>query len=116
MAEFLLIFIVTFLVILGVTAAMVFGRAPVYRPDIEQVQSILTRMLEGSLPETEWDFFIEMPIRHDEALDAVRLACQKAYEQYAIRAKAGCARMKEEGMIRLRHLLNRLEADGSKMF
>lgn len=116
MIEFVVIFIVTFIVIIGVTAAMVFGRPPVYRPDIAHVQSVLTRMLEGGLSESEWDFFIEMPIRHDERLDRIRLSCQQTNEQYSLRAKSGNARMKEGGLIRLRFLLNQLESDGSKTF
>jgi hypothetical protein len=116
MAEFLVVFIVTLLIVTGVAAALVFGRAPVYRPDTEHIQSLLTRMLEGSLPETEWDFFIGMPIRHDESLEVIRTQCSETYEQYSIRARSGNARMKEEGLIRLRHILVRLESNGSKTF
>ncbi|MEJ2042420.1 MAG: hypothetical protein P8X74_07355 [Reinekea sp.] len=116
MAEFLLIFIVTLIFILFVTAALIFGRAPVYRPDSDHIQSILTRMLEGVLPEAEWDFFIEMPIRHDAKLDYLRTVCLETYEQHAIRTRDGCVRMREEGLIRIRYLLNRLEAEGSKTF
>ena len=116
MADFLVIFVVTLLVVGGVATALVFGRAPVYRPEVDQIQTILTRMLEGTLPETEWDFFVGMPIRHDEALEAIRLACAETYEQHVLRARAGNARMKESGLIRLRHILARLEAAGSKTF
>lgn len=116
MAEFLVVFVVTFLVIGGVALAMILGRTPVYRPDAAQVQSVMTRMLEGTVNESEWEFFINMPIHHDEQLDELRLKCQQTHEQYGLWARHGKARLKEEGQIRLRFLLDRLEHDGARLF
>lgn len=116
MGEFFVVFVVTLLVIGGVAAAMIFGRTPVYRPDVEHVQTTLTRLLEQQLPDTEWEFFISMPIHHDPDLENMRLKCLDANEQHALRPRNGNARLKEEGLIRVRFLLNQLEDDGSKTF
>lgn len=116
MAEFLVVFVVTFAVIAGVTAALVFGKTPVYRPTVDDVQSLLTRLLEQQLPEGEWSFFVQMPIVSDEALEKVRKACQEIDEAYALRPKAGMARLKEEGLIKIRYWLNKLEQSGSRSF
>ncbi len=116
MADFLVVFVVTFLVIIGVTAALVFGRTPVYRPDLDSVQGTLTSMLDGQLPQAEWDFFLNMPIQHDADLEHIRLKCFEANEMHGLQAKQGLARLKEPGLIRVRFLLNQLEQSGSKSF
>ncbi|MFQ3228817.1 hypothetical protein [Reinekea sp.] len=116
MADFLLVFVVTFAVIGGVALAMAFGKTPVYQPDIEDLQSILTRLLEGQLPPHEWQFFIDMPIRHNEDLDAIRLQCQKINELYALRIRNETLRFREEGEIKLRFILSKLEQAGSRSF
>lgn len=116
MADFLVVFVVTFLVVGGVALAMMLGRTPVYRPDEAHVQSVLSRMLEGELDENEWEFFINMPIHHDPDLDDIREKCRLANEEFGLWARHGRARLKEGGQIRLRHLLNGLEQGGAKLF
>ena len=116
MADFLVVFVVTFLVIGGVTIALIFGRTPVYRPDIDTVQGTLTNLLDGQLLDTEWDFFLTMPIQHDPELEKIRLSCFEVREMHGLRAKNGLARLKEPGLIRVRFLLAQLEQAGSKSF
>jgi hypothetical protein len=116
MAEFMIVFLVTFLIIGGVALAMAFGRAPVYQPDEAHIQSLFTRLLEGELDDSEWDFFLNMPIRLDPELDKLRQKCVEVQEQHALRAKDGKARLKEEGLIRLRFMLNQLEQGGHRTF
>ena len=116
MADFFIVFIVTFVVLGGVALAMVFGRTPVYRPDIDKLQGTLTSLLEGQLTDTEWDFFLNMPIQHDVELENIRLKCFEAQEMHGLRPKNGFARLKEPGLIRVRFLLNQLEQGGSKSF
>lgn len=116
MAEFLLVFGVTFLVIIGVTAGLVFGKAPVYRPEAADIEQQFARLLEGQLSEQEWHFFLDMPIQHSSELEQLRQQCKSINDEHALRSRADKARLKEEGMIRIRHLLNRLESGGSKSF
>lgn len=116
MAEFLLVFIVTFVVILGVTAMLMLGQSPVYRPDIDKVQAMLTRLLEGQLPDHEWQFFLDMPIRHDPNLEDIRLKCLQIVEENALRPRNNVVRLREPGLIRIRHLLNQIEQKGTRSF
>ena len=116
MAEFLVVFVVTFLVVLGVALAMVFGKAPVYRPTEESIQNLMTRLLEGEAGEQEWQFFLDMPIRHDPDLEALRQECIRMYERYGLRPRHNKARLNEAGQIRLRHKISQLEQGGSRTF
>lgn len=116
MAEFLLIFGVTLVVLLGLALALVFGKTPVYRPTPDSVQELMTKLLEGEASEQEWQFFLDMPIRHDPALEELRLECVRMQEQFGLRPRNGRARLNEAGHIRLRHKLNQLEQRGSRTF
>lgn len=116
MADFLIVFLVTFAILAFVAIAMLLGRKPVYQPSEADIQSTLTRMLEGQLPEVEWEFFIRMPIYTDEALEQLRLKCADLSESYSLRARLGKARLDERGIIKLRFIVNQLESGGSKSF
>jgi hypothetical protein len=116
MIEFLVVFTVTFLVIAGVTVALVFGRKPVYQPDEEHIQTQLTRLIEAQLPEHEWDFFVNMPIYTDEALEKIRLRCLEIEENDRLRSRQGIVRVNEQGLIKARFLLNSIEQSGKKSF
>jgi hypothetical protein len=116
MAEFLLVFSVSFIVILGVSLALMFGKAPVYRPTQDSIQGLLTRALEGDANESEWQFFLSMPIRHDPALEALRLECAQLQDEQGLRPRADKVRFREPGQIRLRHFLSRMEGGGSRSF
>jgi hypothetical protein len=116
LADFLIVFAVTFLVIAGVAIAMLVGRKPVYQPDQSHVESILSRLLDGQLADHEWQFFINMPIYNSETLENVRLKCFDVAENQSLRVRDNIVRIKEPGLIRLKHLLSQLESDGSKSF
>ncbi|MHA7881440.1 MAG: hypothetical protein ACX931_16740 [Saccharospirillum sp.] len=116
LAEFLVVFLVTLLVVGGVALAMLFGKSPVYQPTQESIEKLLTQVLEGTAGEQEWSFFLEMPIRHDADLEALRLKCAKLHEDCGLRARHEKARLNEAGHIRLRHILAELENSGSRTF
>jgi len=116
LSHFLFVFGVTFLVIAITTAALVFGKSAVYQPSVADIESILNRLLEGSLPAHEWDFFIDMPIRHNKELEIVRLKCAQANEQNWRSPKANMVRLKEPGLIVIRHIVLKFEDKGTKSF
>lgn len=116
MLELLVVFLVTALVLAGVALALVFGQAPVYRPTSESIQTLMTQLLEGEADEQQWQFFLDMPIRHDPELEALRLECAEMHEQFGRRPRNGKARLNEAGQIRLRHKLNQLEQSGARTF
>ncbi|MFG1497720.1 hypothetical protein ABMA57_13895 [Saccharospirillum sp. HFRX-1] len=115
-AELLLVFVVTAVVIGGVALALIFGSAPVYRPTTETIQSLMTSLLDGEADAQQWQFFLDMPIRHDPELENLRLECAQMQAQYGRRPRNGKARLDEAGQIRLRHKLNRLEQRGGRTF
>lgn len=78
--ELLPVFFITLLFSLGLVLALSFGKAPTYRPSREQVVELLQAVLEGRARQSHWDLFIGMPIRHDEALEAVRVECVTLHE------------------------------------
>jgi len=116
MVEFFVLFLLTLLVLAGIGVIFTFGKAPGYRPDIEQIQGLLTRLLEQQLPEQEWTFFLAMPIRHEATLDALRQRCEQLQEQYGLRARDGQVRLAEPGLIKLRFILQQLEQNGARSF
>lgn len=116
MLELLVVTLVTALVFGGVALALVFGSSPVYRPTSESVQALMTSLLEGDADEHKWQFFLDMPIRHDPDLEALRLECVEMQQQYGRRPRDGKARLTEAGEIRLRHKLHQLEQSGARTF
>ncbi len=116
MADFLIVFMVTFLVIAGVATAMIFGKSPVYQPSQQDIQELLTSLIDGQLTDTKWQFFLGMPIRHDEQLEQLRLKCVDAQATQSLRVRAGMVRLKEPGLIRVRHLIQQLGSGSSKEF
>lgn len=116
LAELLLVFVVTALVIGGVALALIFGNAPVYRPTLESIQTLLTSLLDGEADVQQWQFFLDMPIRHDPELEHLRQECAQMQAQYGRRSRNGKARLNEAGEIRLRHKLHQLEQRGARTF
>lgn len=116
MLELLVVFLITALVFGGVALALVFGSAPVYRPTAESIQALMTSLLEGDADEQQWQFFLDMPIRHDPELEALRLECAQMQQQFGRRPRQGKARLSDAGEIRLRHKLHQLEQRGARTF
>lgn len=73
--EFLLIFLVCLVVMLGLILALVFGRTPSYRPTQEDVLELLSQAKSREVDTVRWYLFLGVPITHDERLEALRLEC-----------------------------------------
>ncbi len=80
MAEFLLLFSITLIILCILAAAMYFGRPPVYQISREQVLEILQNLLAGELVELKWLVFIGHVIHSDPELNEIRLQCQQIEE------------------------------------
>ncbi|KAA0874599.1 hypothetical protein [Nitrincola tapanii] len=70
--EYLIIFLVTFLVLIGVVLALAFGKTPGYRPSRVEVLKILQALESGELAQEQWDMFLGYPISHDPDLEEIR--------------------------------------------
>jgi hypothetical protein len=71
--ELVLIFVITLLVTLSLVLALLFGKAPTYRPSRDRVVSLLESVLSGEAQPSQWDLFLGMPIQHDALLEQARV-------------------------------------------
>jgi hypothetical protein len=103
--EFLIVFVVSLLLLLLLTVALLFGRSPVYRPSREDAYQMLTTLCEGILDNGQWGLFIGLPIRHDPELEEIRLQCYElelqAEENKDVLFGSGAYRYNAVGMARL---------------
>lgn len=80
MAEFLIAFVVSLLLIGGLVLALVYGRAPTWRPDRRKVLTLMQQLQTGEARRDEWEMLIGMPILHDPELETIRRQCVAIHE------------------------------------
>lgn len=80
MAEFLIAFLVSLLLIGGTALALAYGRAPVWRPDRRKVLEMMRRVQAGEARRDEWEMFIGLPVLHDPELENIRHLCREIHE------------------------------------
>lgn len=73
--EFVAVFAVTLLIIVGLALALVFGRSPTYRPSRADILKLLQGVADDSARPEHWQLFLGMPILHDPALEEIRQLC-----------------------------------------
>ncbi|QEA40466.1 hypothetical protein FGL86_16220 [Pistricoccus aurantiacus] len=82
MAQFLLVFTVSLLVIGGMVAIMMVARTPRYRTEPNTLLDIFDKTLAGDVSETQWHAVVGYPIRHDDYLESVRRRAQGLMQEY----------------------------------
>lgn len=80
MAEFLIVFLVSLLLISGLVAALIWGRVPVWRPDRRNVLDLMQRVQTGTARRDEWEMFVGLPLLHDPELEEIRRRCVVIHE------------------------------------
>ncbi len=80
MAEFLVAFLVSLLLIGGLVVALIWGRAPTWRPDRRQVLVLMQQVQAGEARRDEWEMFVGLPVLHDPELEAIRRRCVDIHE------------------------------------
>ncbi len=80
MAEFLIAFVVSLLLIGGMAVALIYGRAPTWRPDRQKVLALMQQLQTGEARRDEWEMLIGMPILHDPELEEIRRLCVAIHE------------------------------------
>lgn len=73
--DFVIVFVVCILIFTLLTVALLFGRAPVYRPSKQDVLKLFTELEKGHLSADKWSLFIGIPIQHDPELEEIRQLC-----------------------------------------
>ncbi|WP_415890147.1 hypothetical protein ACMXYV_02150 [Neptuniibacter sp. SY11_33] len=73
--EFILVFVISFIVLVGVALAFALGKPPTYRPSRAEVMTILVDLMEKRLEVARWEMFLSLPILHDPELEEIRKDC-----------------------------------------
>lgn len=111
--DFIAVFIVCLVLLLLLTVALLFGRAPVYRPAREYVLALMQGVIAGDPLEDKWSLFIGLPMVHDPELEAIRQRCYEielaAEEGAEVRFGVGRYRYNRAGMDLLEEALRDLQ-------
>jgi hypothetical protein len=78
--------VVITLVLLVIFLGLIYFKPPIYRLTEKNLISLFELALSGKATEADWDIFIGMPIRYDDDLEKIRVACEKLTESKAVYA------------------------------
>lgn len=110
--EFLIVFVVSFIVLIGVSLAFVFGKPPTYRPARSEILQLLVDVSESNASMERWELFLSLPIAHDPPLDQIRQECLDILDDSNIgmlkHEGINGAILDKEGMLKLREISARL--------
>ncbi len=73
--EFLAVFLVTLIILVGLVVALVVGRSPTYRPSRKDILELLRAVQHDEANPDSWYLFLGMPILHDPDLERFRQRC-----------------------------------------
>ncbi len=74
------------LVLIVIFLGLIYFKPPVYRLTGKNLISLFELALSGEATESDWDVFIGMPIRYNDDLENIRLACEDLTETKAVYA------------------------------
>lgn len=110
--EFLLVFAITFIVLIGAALAFTLGRPPAYRPTRSQIMQLLVDVQEKKASVERWELFLSLPISHDPDLEKIRAMCVVVAfgdgADSAAQAGVNGALYDKEGMQRIRAIAVKL--------
>lgn len=81
------------------------SRNAYYRPQASDVQRLLEWVLLGQATENDWRVFCDIPIRHDEFLESIRLRCTEIEEAHFLGDDHRYL-FSAEGLVKIRELLD----------
>ncbi|NIB41897.1 hypothetical protein HBA55_19990 [Pseudomaricurvus alkylphenolicus] len=96
------------LLCLVVVGVLIWVRTPHYRLDEAQVARLLEWMLLGQATENDWRVFCDIPIRHDDFLESIRIRCVELDEKHFIGDSHGGRLLSAEGLEQLTELLQQI--------
>ncbi|TNE93784.1 hypothetical protein [Porticoccus sp.] len=106
---FLLTLLLTFIVVLVAIVVFVRVGTPVYQLKKHNVETLLAMVVAGEATENDWQVFLGVPIRHNEQLEALRLACCEISEREYMGGSGPLLTAK--GIDEVRQLLEQLQGD-----
>ena len=77
----LALFVVTLFILLGVFTFLAILKRPIYQLTEDNVVRLLELVLEGQASEDDWNVFVDMPIRYNDELEAIRWRCMEIFDQ-----------------------------------
>ncbi|MCP4597285.1 hypothetical protein [Neptuniibacter sp.] len=73
--EFVVVFLISFFVLIGVALAFAFGKTPAYRPSRTDILQLLGDVINKNASVERWELFLSLPISNDPALENIRQRC-----------------------------------------
>lgn len=73
--EFLIVFVLSFIFLLGLVVALAIGKSPSYRPKRKEILALLQQVSDGDSVQDRWYLFLSIPASHDPELEMIRLKC-----------------------------------------
>lgn len=98
------------LICLLVFIALMWVKTPYYRLGEKEVAQLLEWVLLGQASQNDWQVFCEMPIRHNELLESIRLRCQDIDEASGIGDGSSGFLLNRKGLNAVQELLGELHA------
>ncbi len=95
----------TTIVLLLVIVILSKTKSAYYRPQRRDVQRLLEWVLLGQATENDWRVFCDIPIRHDEFLESIRVQCTEIEEDYFLGDDHRYL-FSAEGLIKIKELLD----------
>lgn len=101
------------LVFMGLFALFLRIHTPVYRLEKDNLICLFDLVLQGKATEDDWNVFIEMPIRHDPVLEAIRASCIDLTGEEVVFSSGGI-KLTDSARQELQQLLEDLKAAASE--
>lgn len=108
---FLITFVAAFILCGGMVLLLAWSKkGPAYRMSHEDALRLIEWVLLGQATEEEWQLFCHLPIRHDEALDELRLACLALDDEYGLQSPKVSYVLSLEGRLKLEVIYKRYKS------
>lgn len=95
----------TVIILLLVIVILAKSKDAYYRPQRKDIKRLLEWVLLGQAMENDWHIFCDMPIRHDEFLESIRLQCVEIEEAHFL-GEDHPYLFTQEGLVKIRELLD----------
>jgi hypothetical protein len=106
--ELLATLLLTFFFLLGLFFLFVRLRKPLYQLENTNLICLFEMVLTDKAAQQDWDVFLEMPIRHDVALEKIRSRCIELTGTEIVTNSSGI-RLTESGRQEIQNMLQDLK-------
>lgn len=104
----LLLIALSCVILASVIVVLSLVKTPHYRLDDVAVENFLVLVVTGQATENDWSVFTSVPIRHNPALEDIRLKCVELEERFYLGQTRSGHLLSEEGIRMVEGLLQEL--------